>query len=232
MARFHFVEDYEALVAKLIQDHPLDEAMSLAVGGWFREFGQIERAMLQYAGLRDGMTLVDLGCGSGRLAHVLGEDMHLDYVGIDIVADLLAYAREKCPRNYKFILHRELSIPLPTHSADMVCAFSLFTHLLHEETYIYLEEAARVLKPGGTLVFSFLEFEAESEQQWQVFQRTVRDQRAQVRPHLNMFIERNVIKVWARHLNCEVIEFVSGDKAVKNAMGPLGQSLVVLRSMT
>lgn len=33
MARFHFVEDYEAYVRQLTRDLPLDEAMSVAVGG-------------------------------------------------------------------------------------------------------------------------------------------------------------------------------------------------------
>lgn len=33
MAQFHYVEDYERLVSELISKHPIDEAMSLAVGG-------------------------------------------------------------------------------------------------------------------------------------------------------------------------------------------------------
>jgi hypothetical protein len=32
MAESHFVEDYERLVAQLIEKYPIDEAMSLAVG--------------------------------------------------------------------------------------------------------------------------------------------------------------------------------------------------------
>ena len=39
----------------------------------------------------------------------------------------------------------------------MILAFSVFTHLLHEESFIYLEDFKRVLKPGGSVVFSFLE---------------------------------------------------------------------------
>jgi ubiquinone/menaquinone biosynthesis C-methylase UbiE len=228
MAQFHFVEDYEALVAQLMKAHPLDEAMSLAVGGNYEEFGQVERALLEHAGLRDGMTLVDLGCGSGRLAHALGQYARLEYIGIDIIAELLKYARTKCPRNYRFILHRELSIPLPTHSVDMVCAFSLFTHLLHEETYIYLEEVMRVLKPGGKLVFSFLEFESGTAYHWKIFQDTVTARRHQARPHLNTFIERNAIEVWARHLGGEVLGFVAGDEVVPNATACLGQTVAIL----
>ena len=56
------------------------------------------------------------------------------------------------------MLNRALYIPAPDACADMVCAFSVFTHLLHTETYLYLEDIRRVLRPGGRLVFSFLEF--------------------------------------------------------------------------
>jgi hypothetical protein len=47
MARFHFVEDYQRLVTQLIATKPLDEAMSLAVGGSFLEIGTVERDLLR-----------------------------------------------------------------------------------------------------------------------------------------------------------------------------------------
>ncbi len=34
MAQFHFVEDYEKLVAALVNRYPIEQAMSLAVGGF------------------------------------------------------------------------------------------------------------------------------------------------------------------------------------------------------
>jgi hypothetical protein len=38
----------------------------------------------------------------------------------------------------------------------MVAAFSVFTHLEHEDSYRYLVDARRVVRPGGTFVFSCL----------------------------------------------------------------------------
>src|ERR1700736_6158594 len=115
MAQFHFVEDYEKLVANLIEKYPIDEAMSIAVGGGsyheYREIGATEAEILRYAGLKDGMSLVDLGCGSGRLASELGRSMNIEFTGIDIVQSLLDYAKTKTPSNYRFLLHRALSIP-------------------------------------------------------------------------------------------------------------------------
>ena len=66
-----------------------------------------------------------------------------------------------------------LAFPAMDKEADMVSFFSVFTHLLHEWTFLYFEAAKRVLKPGGKIVFGFLEFRMESH--WPVFDSTVRD---------------------------------------------------------
>jgi len=96
MAQFHFVEDYEKLIAHMIATHPIDEAMALAVGGGpYEIFGQMEADILKAAGLAEGMRVVDLGCGSGRLASVLHQRGKFSYVGIDIIQPLLDYAKKK-----------------------------------------------------------------------------------------------------------------------------------------
>jgi ubiquinone/menaquinone biosynthesis C-methylase UbiE len=225
MAQFHFVEDYEKYVAKLIRDYPIDEAMSHAVGGGFELFGRLEAQLLRNLGLRDGMRLVDLGCGSGRLASSLYASMKISYLGIDIVQALLDYAKKKAP-TYEFRLHRGLSIPQPENSADMVSAFSVFTHLLHAESYLYLEECVRILRPGGKIVFSFLEFAEPSH--WKVFEHTKQTMKAGTADHLNMFIDRNAIEAWAAHLDLKIEQYVSADTPVLEGL-PLGQSVVVLR---
>jgi ubiquinone/menaquinone biosynthesis C-methylase UbiE len=226
MAQFHFVEDYERLVADLIATRPIDEAMSLAVGGLYEEIGAIEANLLRHAGLKDGMSLVDLGCGSGRLAHAVGSSMSISYTGIDIVQALLDYAKSKAPDSYRFILHRELSIPLDDNSHDFIAAFSVFTHLLHAESYIYLDESRRVLKPGGKLAFSFLEFAYAGH--WSTFQSTVDAQRNNTAPHLNTFIERSTIEVWCERLGFIREDFISATES-RWPGAALGQATAILQ---
>jgi len=223
---FHFVQDYQKHVRHLIRSYPLDEAMSLAVSGNYFEVGNIEKDILISYGLKPYMSIVDYGCGSGRLAQALPIEYNLNYIGIDIIDDLLNYARTKSPLNYKFIRHRELSIPLESESIDMICAFSLFTHLLHEESYIYIEDMKRVLKKGGKLILSFLEFGLQDH--WSIFISTVNAQRNNTLPHLNNFIEKSVIKIWAEKLGFEIIEIIDGNNRKFNG-NCLGQSIAVLR---
>jgi SAM-dependent methyltransferase len=227
VAEFHFVEDYERYVADLVARHPIDEAMSLAVGGWFEHIGLVEAAAMRHVGLHDSMALIDLGCGSGRLAWALGRQMQLDYLGIDVVQALLDYAASKSPPEYRFVLNRTLSIPAPDGSADMVCAFSVFTHLLHAESYIYMDDIRRALRPGGRLVFSFLEFAMPSN--WDVFVATVDGQRNSRQPHLNQFIERNVIAAWADRLGYRVQAFIDATANPWGEPGSLGQSIAILQ---
>jgi 2-polyprenyl-3-methyl-5-hydroxy-6-metoxy-1,4-benzoquinol methylase len=229
MAEFHFVEDYEKYVANLIANHPLDEAMNLAVGGNFESVGQIEADILRHFGLRDGMYVIDIGCGSGRLAHALSKMGKFEYLGTDIVQSLLDYAAKKSPTNYLFKLNRALNIPAASNSADYVVVFSVFTHLLHSESFIYLEEAKRVLRLGGMAIFSFLEFSEPGH--WWAFEAEMQTRRGGGEGHLNTFIDRGAIAIWARRLGFEVEAMISGCDAPwgKNH---LGQAVAVLKKTT
>jgi SAM-dependent methyltransferase len=221
----HYVRDYQAYVANLKANLSNDAAMEAAVGGAFDIIGKVERAILDYAGLRDGMSLVDIGCGSGRLASNLS-DLRIDYLGTDVVQDLLDHARTRANRSFRFVRHTDLTLPVPDSSIDIACAFSVFTHLRHEETFLYLADIRRALKPGGKLVLSFLEFAVPAH--WAVFEATVNAARAGHQPHLNTFIESDAIRVWAAHVGLTVDEIVPGTSAPWRGQ-PLGQSVAFLR---
>ena len=226
MAQFHFVEDYVKQVAAMKAKYPLDEAMAMAVGNAdYHKVGQTERDILFAAGLRPGMSVFDLGCGSGRLATALAkEQIPLQYLGTDVVQDLLDYAASNTPAHFCYILHRELSVPAESSSVDIACAFSVFTHLLHHETFMYMQDIRRALKPGGKLVFSFLEFAANNH--WAVFDYTIAAQRDNT-ASLNMFIERQAIDIWAQRGDWRIDQYIDGSEIVGDGE-PLGQSSVIL----
>lgn len=227
-ANRHYVADYRALVKNLLEEHPLDEAMSLAVGGSYREKGDLQQRILRYAGLRDGMTLVDVGCGSGRLAHALSRSSRITYLGTDVVPELLDYAKSKSSSEYRFVLHQDLSVPVPDESADFICAFSVFTHLLPEESFAYLRDMKRALKRDGRVVFTFLELGRENKNHWEIFLHTVESRLGNVNAPLNMFLEREVVRRWCEHLGLDVVEVMDGSHAPYD--GPVAmQTVAVLR---
>jgi SAM-dependent methyltransferase len=147
-------------------------------------------------------------------------------LGIDLVPDLVEYALKVTMRpDWRFEVIDHIEIPEADGQADMVCFFSVLTHLLHEQSYWYLEEAKRVLKPGGRIVFSFLEFIESSH--WQVFMNTVNDERGGGIHPLNVFLDRQAIGTWARHLGLKV-EHLRGALDSIPLEEPLGQSICVL----
>jgi SAM-dependent methyltransferase len=231
---------YRRYVARLGRLRSTDRAMQLAVGGEFDSIGVIEREILIQYGLEPHHYVIDVGCGSGRLAKPLAEYLHGPYLGIDIVPELVEYAKTLVARpEWRFEVASGLLIPEADSRADFVCFYSVFTHLLHEQSYVYLRDAHRVLRPGGHVVFSFLEFARPAH--WVVFEGTVRDIGGSA--PLNMFLGRDAIAAWAEHLSFDVVAIHDGDKphvplphpltledgTVMTGMGNLGQSVCVLR---
>jgi SAM-dependent methyltransferase len=212
--RAHFVRDYNTLVNDLFDEHSADEAASLAVGGAYEIVGRLQIALLQYLGLRPIDDIVDVGCGSGRYASLLESiGFRGKYFGIDVVSRLLDYAKTKTPDNFKFELVDGLYVPAPDLSADVVTVFSVFTHLLHEESYVYMQDMARVLRPGGKIIFSFHEFASPKglELFWNVVDSVKSGNKL---PCLNICIERNVISIWADRLGLKIERFIRADEKV------------------
>ena len=239
--KLDFRSTYVGHVRKLQDTHSHDEAMKLAVGGEFEAIGLLELELLKHVGLRQDDYLIDVGCGSGRLARPLASYLTGRYLGIDVVPTLLVYARQLVNRpDWRFETAAGLTIPEDADAADVVCFFSVFTHLLHEQSFLYLREARRVLKPGGRIVFSFLDFTMPGH--WAVFEGNVADVGVNAQ-HLNMFMSKDGIAVWADRLGMEVetirdgsdsfvplsssIRFENGSSM--DGCGTLGQSVCVLR---
>jgi SAM-dependent methyltransferase len=239
-AASRFNDAYRDHVAALESRLQTDEALRTAVGGEFIAVGKLTYYLLRSLGLSDGHRVVDVGCGSGRLAVQLAPFSGIDYVGFDVVERLVTYAKELTNRpDWRFLVTDGKGIPCEDGSADFACFFSVFTHLLHEDTFRYFRESQRVLRRGGYLVFSFLEFRIPIH--WDVFIATV-DHGAPGQ-HLNQFLDRDAIDAWAAHSGFEVIGVFDGDKphipipeeirwdhgARMGSYGNLGQSVAVLR---
>jgi ubiquinone/menaquinone biosynthesis C-methylase UbiE len=234
-----YVSSYRAHLAQLVAAHGRDRAMELVVGGAYAEMGALEANALIHLGLQPGHTLVDVGCGTGRLALHLRDYLMGKYIGTDLLDEALAFARSTCGRpDWEFVSNHLPTIPAPDASADFVSFFSVFTHLLDEDIFKFLREARRVLKPAGKIVFSFLDFECYPH--WEVFLRTVEDPN----PNrvLNKFLAQETVRRWACRLALKTDAIRSGtDKwiplprpvtcengKILEGLASFGQSIAVL----
>jgi SAM-dependent methyltransferase len=127
--------------------------------------------------LEPDSTILDIGCGCGRVARWFADDANVAaYVGFDVIEESVAWCRNflspLASRKYRFerldvqsdeynpggtIPASEVVFPLATGAAHVVIAASLFTHLFENDTRRYLRETARVLDPArGSALLSIL----------------------------------------------------------------------------
>jgi len=191
----------------------------------FARQGDCHVDVLRFHGLRDGMSIYDLGCGSGRTASALQRSgWRGRYKGADIVKPLIGHLKSMCP-DYDAVVHRHLSIASPDSSLDMVFHWSVFTHLYPEECYLYTKDAFRALKPGGKMVFSFLEF--EDERHHGIFQRRITHfERRGWSSTLDSFLHRDWIRYWARDIGFESVSFTDGTDSSQHP--PFWQALAFM----
>jgi SAM-dependent methyltransferase len=89
-----FKSAYADHVSRLEARLAKDQALREAVGGEFVAAGKMEYHLLRSLGLSDGNLVVDVGCGSGRLACQLAPFPGIRYTGCDVVSRLLDYAKD------------------------------------------------------------------------------------------------------------------------------------------
>ena len=97
--------------------------------------------------------ILDLGCGAGAaFADLRRRFPDAEIVGADFSAEMLARARTGADAGVRLILADAEELPLPAAAADFA-----WSNLCREWTgENFIPELARVLRPGGLLVFSTL----------------------------------------------------------------------------
>jgi SAM-dependent methyltransferase len=96
-----------------------------------------------------GKTVLDFGCGGGRLSILLKERGAEKVYGVDLNPEVLRQARKANPygSSVEFLVGAESSIPLPPSSVDLIFCISVLEHVMDVDSM--LREWWRILRRGG-----------------------------------------------------------------------------------
>jgi len=104
---------------------------------------------------RQGLGL-SIGVGSGRFAAPLGVQ-----IGIDPASEMLAYAEKRGVTTVRAIAE---ALPFASDSFDYILSVTTICFVVNVNTM--LQEAKRILQPGGSLILGFIDRETELGQQY------------------------------------------------------------------
>ncbi len=102
------------------------------------------------AGFARGRDVLDVACGEGYGSAALARAGARSLVGVDVDPVACAYARRKYGIDAR--PGDAAALPFPAAAFDLVVSFETVEHV--PEPARFLDECARVLRPGGALVIS------------------------------------------------------------------------------
>ncbi len=106
--------------------------------------------------LRDGMTVADIGCGTGVFLKVAKQKYpNVRFIGLDPDKQALAIAERRLAESRLSVELKEAfseSLPLPDQSVDVCFSTLAFHHMPNNIKRDAMKEIYRVLKDGGKVI--------------------------------------------------------------------------------
>jgi SAM-dependent methyltransferase len=145
------------------------------------EVGDELAGLLVRYGLTEDASILDVGCGYGRLAlGVLHSTNHRGpYLGFDVLGRHVEWCRANLGSTFPWMhfVHLDIrnerynptgvieatraSFPADGASTDVIAMFSVFTHMYRPDVKRYLDEIGRVLRFGGVAITTWFLFDED-----------------------------------------------------------------------
>ncbi len=135
-----------------------EDAILTGASAEFFEFAGEKDAAIVRRHLRGGETVLNIGCGVGRVERYLAPEVR-ELWAVDVSGEMIRRARERLTGlanvHLREVGNREFLSGFENDRFDLVFSFLVLQHLEKEDAFLYVRDAFRVLKPGGLLVTQF-----------------------------------------------------------------------------
>ena len=100
-------------------------------------------------------SVLEFGCGNGRLIkHVINLLPEAKVFGSDVLKKCVDYCKRRLPGGNFISNDIKPPIDFIDNQFDLIYTYSVFTHLTEKNHLAWLQEFARILKPGGVMMHS------------------------------------------------------------------------------
>lgn len=101
-------------------------------------------------GLSGDASVLDFGCSWGRIIRFWTRDISPENLfGVDVEERFLSLAKDHVRGPTYSLSNHAPPLAMPDNSLDLIYAFSVFSHLPQSLADSWIDEFARMLKPGG-----------------------------------------------------------------------------------
>jgi ubiquinone/menaquinone biosynthesis C-methylase UbiE len=142
----------------------------------------VARRLVEWVEPLPGELVLDVGCGTGLVSNRAAELVWPTgrVIGLDVSFAMLELAYDRAPANASYqLVHLEDRLPFPAAAFDLVTFGDSLPYF--GEPFAMLEEARRVLRPGGRLGLSLRQRSMVTEAQ-RAFYRLLDEELAEVHP--------------------------------------------------
>jgi SAM-dependent methyltransferase len=135
--------------------HTMARGPLAAAGGLYDADMVVDAIRSVGAGMEEVRVGLDFGCSSGRVVRVLAAAYpDIRWLGCDPNEPAIGWARQNLGGVEFFINPQEPPLELEDRSLDLAYAISVWSHFDPELGLRWFDEMHRVIRPGGTLVFT------------------------------------------------------------------------------
>jgi ubiquinone/menaquinone biosynthesis C-methylase UbiE len=127
--------------------------------------GRIAARLVEVAAPVRGETVLDVGCGTGLVTHLVAQKVGArgSVVGIDLSARMLDLARPQARPNTTFMAMAAEHMVFRAHRFDLITYGQSLPYLV--DPLASLEDAVRLLRPGGRVAISLHRRSLQTEAQ-------------------------------------------------------------------